>query len=55
MSTYTKKLVGVIFAGLAALSLATGAALAQEAEQPSSAGCSCCRNMQPTEPMQPMG
>lgn len=55
MSRYTKRLLGTVVAGVAALSLVTGAALAQETEQTPSSGCSCCRNMQPTEPMQPMG
>lgn len=45
MSTRIKTLVGAVIAGLAVLTLATGSALAQETDQPSS-GCSCCRNMQ---------
>lgn len=48
MSTRIKTLVGAVIAGLAVLTLATGSAFAQETEQPSSSGCSCCRNMQGT-------
>jgi hypothetical protein len=46
MSTRIKTLVGAAIAGLAVLSLAAGSALAQETNQPTSSGCSCCRNMQ---------
>lgn len=46
MSTRIKTLVGAVVAGLAVLTLAMGSALAQETDQPTSSGCSCCRNMQ---------
>lgn len=46
MSTRIKTLVGVVVAGLAVLTLATGSALAQETNQPAPSGCGCCRDMQ---------
>jgi hypothetical protein len=46
MSTGIKTLFGAVVAGLAVLTLATGSAFAQETDQPTSSGCSCCRNMQ---------
>ncbi len=44
-STRTKTLLSAFVAGLAVLTLTAGSALAQETDQPTSSGCSCCRNM----------
>ena len=46
MSARIKTLVGAVVAGLAIVTLATGSALAQDSDQPTSSGCSCCHNMQ---------
>jgi hypothetical protein len=46
MSTGIKTLIGAVVAGLAVVTLATGSVLAQDTDQPTSSGCSCCRNMQ---------
>ena len=46
MFTRIKTLIGAVVAGLAIVTLATGSALAQDTDQPTSSGCSCCRNMQ---------